>query len=281
MAAAPWELFKAIRKYTDIEISYINKTNRYADGRYFPFHLLLATSNGQARSALAKADILHVHNYWFPLLDEYRKEKKVMAQFHSLPRQLNWAELMENADICYTIRQPLHIREYKMPGLPNLIDPDELRPEARNGKIKIAFAPSSRAPITSPQTKGYFEVAQALNDIAIERDIEIVWIEKLAYETNLKLKRKAHILIDDVVTGNWHRTSLEGCAFGCAVINKNDLEPFVYADLKTLRSVLLDLIDNPAKLKEAQERARFWVLTKWHAMDLVKAYKTAYMRLLQ
>lgn len=276
LASSPWELYKALRKYTDIDVSYINKTNRYADGRYFPYHLLLADQNGTARAALRNAEILHVHNYWFPTLDEYREGRKVIAQFHSLPRQLNWAELMDNADICYTIKQPLHIKEYRLPGLPNLIDPDEYRPEPRSSRIKIAFAPTSKAPITHPQSKGYFEVANILRELAEERHVEILWIEKQAYETNLKTKQGAHILIDDVVTGNWHRTSLEGCCFAAAVLNNIKMEPFVQANLKTLKSVLIDLIDNPAKLKEAQDRARFWVLTKWHAIDLVKTYEDVY-----
>jgi len=276
LAAAPWELYKALRKYTNIEVSYINKTNRYADGRFFPYHMLLAKSNGACRAAFLKADILHVHNYWFPVLDEFRKGKKVVAQFHSIPRQLNWAELMRNADICYTIRQPLHIQEYRLPGLPNLLDPDEYLPIRRKGKIKIAFAPSSRAPITSPQTKGYYEVSKILNSVAEKRDIEILWIEKMAYNSNLQMKQKADILIDDTVTGNWHRTSLEGCAFASAVINKIEMDPFVYSGLKELEATLLDLIDHPPKLKAAQERARHWILTKWHPMDLVSAYEEVY-----
>ena len=281
LAAAPWELFKALRKYTDLDVSYINKTNRYADGRYFPFHLLISESNGACRKALQGAEILHVHNYWFPLLDDFREGRKVVAQFHSIPRQLNWAELMENADICYTIQQPLHIAEYHLPGLPNLIDPDEYKPIRRPGKIKIAFAPSSRAPISSPQSKGYFEVAQILKEVAAERDVEILWIERQAYETNLKTKQNAHILIDDVVTGNWHRTSLEGCCFASAVLNKNKMVPFVYANLKNLKSILFNLIDNPAVLQEAQDRARFWVLTKWHPIEQVKIYENVYRKVTQ
>ncbi|GAG24673.1 unnamed protein product, partial [marine sediment metagenome] len=156
---------------------------------------------------MRQADIWHVHNYWDDILTKLRKDQKVLAQFHSLPRQLNWAELMENADIHYTIKQPLHEVEYKLPGLPNLIDPDEYRPILRPKKpIRIAYAPSSKAPVGSLQSKGYVEVGRILKKIKALRPVEIIWIEGESYEKNLEMKSRAHILIDDVVTGNWHRT---------------------------------------------------------------------------
>ena len=278
LAAAPWELFKALRKYTDIDVAYINKTNRYMDGRHFPYHILLNHSNGAAYQAMANADVWHVHNYFMPEMRNIHRGQPVVAQFHSLPRQGNWESLMDFADISYTIDQPLHIQEYKMPGLPNLIDPDEYFPIRREGKVKIAFAPSSKAPIGMPQSKGYFEVKKILNEVAHERqeDAEIMWIEGQEYETNLGMKQHSHILVDDVVTGNWHRTSLEGCAFGCAVLNKIQMDPFIYSDLESLKSKLLMLIDHPQVLEEFQQRARRWILSEWHAMDLVKKYVEVY-----
>ena len=276
LAAAPWELFKALRKYTTLDVSYVNGRNRYADGREFPYHLLSGVHNGKAQSVLDESEIWHVHNYLVANLLESRKDQKVIAQFHSLPRQGNWETLMDFADACYTIRQPLQEKEYKLPGLPNLIDPDEYIPIPRQCKIKIAFAPTTRYPIEHPASKGYLEVRDILNQIATERDVDIMWIERVNYELNLELKQKCHILIDDVVTGNWHRTSLEGCCFGSAVINKINKVPFVSASLKNLHQKLLWLIDNPGVLRDYQERSRLWILQKWHAMDLVKAYVKAY-----
>lgn len=276
LASAPWELFKALRKYTSLNVSYVNGRNRYADGRKFPYHLLAGLDNGKARVALEGADIWHVHNYLVADLNNTKRDQKVLAQFHSLPRQGNWEELMAFADACYTIKQPLHEKEYKLPGLPNLIDPDEYFPASRQRKVKIAFAPTSRYPVGHPASKGYVEVAEVLNEIALERDVDIAWIERVDYELNLEKKRECHIIIDDVVTGNWHRTSLEGCCFGCAVLNRVNKIPFVSANLKNLRQKLLWLIDNPGVLRDYQERSRLWVLQKWHAMDLVKTYLKAY-----
>ena len=281
LAAAPWELYKALKKYTSLDVSLINNTDRYNDGRVFPHHLLLASSNGDAMRVLQESEVWHVHNYITPQLIMLRRGHKVIAQFHSLPRMGNWQELMNFADVSYTIRQPNQEKEYKLKGLPNIIDPDEYRPVRRQMPVKIAFAPSTRLAVGHPGSKGYNEVKAVLDSVARKRDVRIVWIERKSYIENLQLKQQSHILIDDVVTGNWHRTSLEGMCFGCAVLNKVAKSPFVYATLDTLEERLLWLMDNPEILNDFQERSRFWILQHWHAMDQVKEYVHAYQEALR
>ncbi len=280
LAAAPWELYKALKRYTSIDVSLISNTDRYNDGRIFPHHLFLTSPNGNAMRVLQESELWHVHNYLTPQLIASKKNQKIIAQFHSLPRLGNWQQLMNFADRCYTIKQPNQEKEYQLKGLPNIIDPDEYRPALRRLPVKIAFAPSTQAPVGHPASKGYREVKAILNSVAGKRDVEIVWIEGMAYETNLRLKQQSHILIDDVVTGNWHRTSLEGACFGCAVLNKVMKTPFVYTTLKTLEERLLWLVDNPPILNDFQERTRLWVLQNWHAIDCVKKYIQAYKELL-
>lgn len=281
LAAAPWELYKALKKYTSIDVNLINGKVAYADGRIFPFHLRMTSPNSMACEALAESDLWHVHNYFDPVLALLRGKRKVIAQFHSLPRMGNWQRLMDFADRCYTIKQPLQEKEYKLKGLPNIIDPDEYRPVRRKPPIRIAFAPSNRAPIGNPASKGYYEVKAILKKVAKKRPVEIVWIEGESYEANLRIKQQSHIIIDDVVTGNWHRTSLEGACFGCAIINRVMKVPFVYASLATLEERLLWLVDNPAILNDFQERTRLWILQHWHAMDCVKRYVHAYKEALK
>lgn len=282
LAAAPWELYKALKKYTTIDVNLINGTARYNDGRIFPFHLLLGSPNGNAMRILQESELWHVHNYLVPQLVMLKKAHKVVAQFHSLPRLMNWRQLMDFADVSYTIRQPNQEEEYKeLRALPNIIDPDEYCPIRRKSPVKIAFAPSTRAPIGHPGSKGYAQVKTVLDRVAQKRDVEIVWIEHRPYEENLALKQRSHILIDDVVTGNWHRTSLEGMCFGCAVLNKAMKSPFAYATLNTLEERLLWLVDNPEILNDFQERSRLWVLQHWHAMDMVKEYVKAYEEAMQ
>ena len=288
LAAAPWELYKALKKYTTLNVNLVNGSARYNDGRTFPYHLLLTSPNGSSMRVLQDSDLWHIHNYLVPQLTVIKQllvnkgSHKVMAQFHSLPRLMNWKQLMDFADVNYTIRQPNQEIEYKeLKALPNIIDPDEYRPIRRKTPVKIAFAPSTRVPIGHPGSKGYAQVKVVLDRVAQKRNVEIVWIEHKPYEQNLALKQRSHILIDDVVTGNWHRTSLEGMCFGCAVLNKVMKSPFVYATLKTLEERLLWLVDNPTILNDFQERSRLWVLQHWHALDMTKEYVKAYEEVMQ
>jgi len=227
-----------------------------------------------------QADVWHVNNYLMVELKAMRRSHKVLGQFHSLPRLGNWQDLMRFSDACYTITQPNQEKEYRLPGLPNIIDPDEYIPVKRGAKIRIAFAPSSRAPVGRPMSKGYSEVKAVLNEIALERDVEIEWIEGMPYKENLERKARAHILIDDVVTGNWHRTALEGACFACAVMSSYKCHHFYHSEINRLKSDLFELIDFPVIRKEYQERSRLWVLHDWHAIDKVKEYTDAYRRLL-
>jgi hypothetical protein len=279
LAAAPWELFKALRKYTDVEVRLINSMRGYPDGRFFPADLVFNGAGGPVWQWLDAAEIWHVNNYLIPDLQQKKKGHRVLAQFHSVPRLGNWNALMTWADKNYTICQPLQEREYKLPALPNIIDPDEYRPIRRGDRIRIAFAPSSRAPLGHLASKGYAEVNAVLRAVALKRDVDIALIEGVPYETNLLLKQASQILVDDVISGNWHRTSLEGACFGCAVLNRCPRIPWVQASIKTLEERLLWLIDNPGILRDIQEQTRIWVQESWHGMDLVKEYVQAYKEL--
>jgi len=281
LAAAPWELWKALKKYTNINATLINETCRYPDGREFPYHLLMTTTNGTARKALLQSDLWHVHNYLTPVLIRHHKDQKILAQFHSIPRLGNWKQLIEFADKCYTIDQPLHKKEYKLPGLPNIIDPDELIPQRKPSTITIAFAPTNRFGINYPSSKGYYEVRKILSDLAVQKGVDILWIEGKPYFKNLELKSKAHILIDDVVSGNWHRTSLEGACLASVVVNRSNKYPFFSANIYNLKERLAWLIEHPKTMKNIQERSRLWVLQEWHAMDKIKEYVKAYREILK
>lgn len=126
--------------------------------------------------------------------------------------------------------------------LPDIIDPDEYRPRRRAGR-----------------------------SVTIASDLA-----GIDYERRLDLIAEADVLVDDLVEGSWTRASLEGACFGCAVVNASGLYPFVHATPETLEERLLELVENKAMLRIAQEEARLWALQKQHAIDGVKEYEKAY-----
>jgi hypothetical protein len=240
----------------------------------------------EAEAFIDSADIIHIHNYLLPPLEERLrlgdKQSRTMAQFHSLPRMGEWTRLWNFTPNRFTIRQPLQMEEYKIPDLPNMIDPDEYRPNRRTigAPIRIAFAPTTKAAIGHPASKGYAEVKEVLDKVARIRAVEIVWIEGMGYEDNLKKKATADILIDDVITGNFHRTSLEGACFACAVLNACRKFPWIYTTIKTLEAELIELIDHAPALRLHQEITRAWIESEWHPIEQTKEYEAAYKRIL-
>jgi len=276
LAAAPWSIWRALRKYTDIKVDLVNERDRYRDGRIFPHHLMLHDLNGNASRLFRQADIIHFHNYLPGTFPGRTRGQKILAQFHSLPRLGNWEALWSAADIHYTIDQPGQIAEYKIPGLPNIIDPDELRPIRREPKIRIGFAPTSRTHIGRPDSKAYHEVVKILDRIKGARDVDVDLIEGVPYFDNLRRKQRCHILIDDIVTGNWHRTSLEGFCIGAAVLARVNKIPFCFTTPRTLEDRLISLIDDQVTLEDFQRRGREWILKKWHPIEKIQEYIRAY-----
>lgn len=286
LAAAPYELMQCLNKYTkNVKVRSISERNSYMDGRSFPYDVLLR--DGISKTILRMADIWHMHNNVFPInYFNSLENQKILAQFHSLPIRPTFNNLSAIANACYTIDQPLHKREYGLTGLPNVIDIEKYKPrdnwlDLENRPIRIAFAPTSKTPVGNLDSKAYSSVRAILYTLAKQKDIEVVWIEGVDYIENLELKKGVDILIDDVATGNWHRTSLEGMSFGLAVINNIKRDPFINASLDNLVAVLKMLVKNRGVLRRYKENSRSWIEKNWHPKDKCQEYVDAYTELMK
>src|SRR5208337_5454959 len=110
--------------------------------------------------------------------------------------------------------------------------------------------------------KGFSRTIDVLDRLATRHAIrlEVVRDGCVSHVESLAMKRRAHILIDECVTGSYHRNSLEGLAAGCVVVNGVGLlpgvldalrncaddpmaNPFLHADLDTLETLLATLIE--------------------------------------
>jgi hypothetical protein len=111
--------------------------------------------------------------------------------------------------------------------------------------------------------------------------VETIRARPLDHSQVLEIKRRAHIVIDECVTGSYHRNSLEGLAAGCVVVNalgsRPDImatfrlcagseayNPFTYADLERLERVLCSLIERGTEELVADgARNRQWMEQHW------------------
>ena len=145
-------------------------------------------------------------------------------------------------------------------------------------RVRIAYSPS-QTDRKGWDSKGYeqtLDILAELRQVVPEVPIEIDIITAVPLEDCLKRKATAHIVIDECVTGSYHRSSLEGLALGCVVINNCDAAsannlraltgqdiPFVRSCLDTLLGTLNNLVHaTPKKLAEEGQVNREW-MERW------------------
>lgn len=275
LAGAPYENAKCINKYSNGEVSvrWVSLKDRYLDGRIFPSDLIYGAP--EADQAIASADIFHVHNEPFPGLETFRGGRKVLVQLHSCPLRATLNQMLALSQHRYTISQPMQLRAYQLPGLPNMLDPEEYLPlDEKRTKPRIVFAPTNEWSVNMVGSKGSNEVKVILAEF--QNEFEIEFMNKMPYVLNLDVKRHSDILIDDVVGNTFHRTSLEGCCFGLAVLSSTNEGGWIFATLQNLREVLTKLAREKRFLEESRRRSRQWLTTAWHPRNLVWQYVDAY-----
>ena len=144
----------------------------------------------------------------------------------------------------------------------------DFRPEQKPEIVTIAYTPSGQHD-SYPEGhrlywhgKGYHATTAVLDTLARRFSIEVISVRhrQFSHAEALSAKRRAHIVIDECVTGSYHRNSLEGLACGCIVINgvqqggavaevfsrcapNSGKLPFVQATLDTLEHEISALIE--------------------------------------
>jgi len=276
LAASPYEAMKCLNKYTNLQVRWISIKNGYGDGRDFPSDLIFDTNREECMKVLQESDIIHLHNDIFRDKEvmEIVKRKKTIIQMHSIPIRPSMKEIRVLGKKLYTISQPLQESLYNLPSLPNLIDPEEYTPmEKNNERIKIIFAPTNSWPIKRDGSKGQVEVVSILNNFKNRAEVEV--FSNLNYEDNLARKRQGDILIDDVARDTFHRTTLEGCCFGLAVLSGGE-GGWLRTGLHNLASNLNKLLDDEKYLISCKKKCRDWVVNCWNPKILCKKYIEAY-----
>jgi len=281
LAGAPYETVRCLRKYSSYfdDIHLIQWKNKYTDGRVFPSEILYPQDEDYCDRLISQADVVHVNNPPFsrPLKFNF---SRVLWQFHSVPLRTSFHSYLSRFHFCYTIMQPLHQRVYRLFPFPNLMDPEEYKPLKHSlpSKPRIVFAPTNRFPATTPGTKCAEQVAEILRSFESRFEIDI--FNNLPYVQNLERKRRADIIIDDVVNKTFHKTTLEASCFGTCVITSWDNGHFCYADLKSLPKVLDFLAKNSSEIVRYKRLSRRWILNRYHPAKLVKLCEFAYQRVL-
>lgn len=109
-----------------------------------------------------------------------------------------------------------------------------------------------------------------------------------------KVKKTADISIDDIASGSYHISSIEGLSFGSVSINNIDKQclqniydisgatnnPFERASCDSFRRVIRKLIKDPSYIEEKKYNSRKWVEKFWNPIELVQKYISFFERLI-
>ena len=179
---------------------------------------------------------------------------------------------------------------YEFSLLPNLIDlyDERFRPkEVPLDRIKVAYFPShgqKHAPGSAlfGNNKGVEETLAALRDL----DIDLDYGQDIDFWECMERKRNAHIVIDECVTGGYHRASLEGACMGKVAVNNMDREtrlcleevsnspfgeyPFLTTGTAKLYDALRSILAHKFAVRCIGNYAREWMEKYWQPSDLLE-----------
>jgi len=254
LANAPDELCYAINKWTPHQAFMSNEPSEYAD--------IIMFSNAYFPTDVPAAIWYHSEPEWPGVMLDCPYRKLVNAQYH--------ATLPEYAD-CTPVR--------------NVINFD--RPEYNIKPIhnpRIAYSPSAKKNVGRWHHKGYKETNAALKASGLKHDI----ITDVPLCECLERKRNCSIVIDECVTGSYHRSALEGLAMGKVVVGYLSDEVNAVATkacgawLPIRNTRMYELGDTLKGLTETNLvkdgfMNRVWMLNNWHpariANEFVKIFE--------
>lgn len=254
---------------------------------------------------IENAKILHIHNF-IPLKYVARIKsivakypKKLIYHAHSPLREgpvfFDYArESSFDFDAKLVVAQ-YHPRQYpdSMP-VPNLVmEAPSFQIITQDEKPVILFSPAHKRTGGRWNDKVSESLDQALESIQKLDLAEVIYVNGIHPNDLFFIRRSAHITIDEIVTGAFHQISLEGLATGNVVINNADWfscqmlassegksPPFIRANNENIGSILLELVQNKAKIAELQQQSYDYFTKNLAPSQLIQKYVKIYDKVL-
>ncbi len=291
VAGVPELLARCINESTHHNAVCVWQDNKYGNGVSFNSAVEWKNKPELAKSLLLKADLVIVHNG--KILSQHRKyvkNKPVLTLAHNYIWNVDQQFVKQGNPGLVVAQYQATLEEFKgwLP-VPNPLPLCSFKDNeiVKNTELTICYTPSGkhdhypRSHRLYWHGKGYCSTMKILESLVKRYPIrlEVIRNKQVSHAASLEMKARSHILIDECVTGSYHRNSLEGLSQGCVVINAygllselpNIMEqcsladiPFEYATLDNLEEKLISLIvKGPKALFEIGERNRKWFLEKW------------------
>lgn len=297
VVGVPKMLSECIEHCTPHHCRTVWATHQYGNGVEFEREVEWQQQPVLARQLLEEADLVIVHNgYTAPQHNSLLKDKPVITLAHNYMRNVDRQFVDRGLPGMVVAQYQAALAEFAgwraVPNPVPLWNPlfnNPLSDSTEKGApITIVYTPSVKHDVYAADhrlywhSKGYHQTMAVLKRLAQRYPVQLLTIQsgQVNFSHSMAMKHRAHIVIDECVTGSYHRNSLEGLAAGAVVINgmglKSDISavlqqctdnapsPFICSSLETLEDVLTGLIElGPQRLSELGAHNRRWLQQHW------------------
>ena len=310
LAGAPIRLVQALNRLTDVSARLVD-LERFG---LYDHDIIFSEAPDEAQHIVNNADILHLHNYLdcesrqfapidFKIL--FDTGKRIIRHYHSTSDWISGQMGIAEEKLLKCPLPSLVIAQYperfftKSRVVPNLIphsDPLYLPCGDQEHEYDIFFSPTKTAGAFERRwdTKAAPEVTELIHKVAQRTGCSFKIMTGQPLKEALRAKQRSRIVIDDLVTGSYHLTGLEGLSQGKPVLSFIDERnlallrhvsgsehcPFINVRLEDAETVLLHLLENPANCETIGNAGRRWLLKYWNEVSLIQFFHRAYVDLL-
>lgn len=315
LAGSPIRIARALSKLNGISARLVVLNPDIYGPRVFSGDLVWEKDREEALELLAEADILHLH-HWMDLHENpfgidlssfVEKGKKVIRQYHSTPyfiadKDLALARKIIDDPLPQLVNSQHPERYYPRAKLvPNIVpiwDDEYLPPPNKSENLSVFFSPSvtHSAWYTDDvrrrwDTKGAPETQKALKKLHRRiPEFSSLIRHNVPHEQCLRERRHSHVSIDDLVTGSYHLSSLEGLSQGVPTLSWLDQRtmyilreltgaddlPWINCHLSDLPGVLTSLLNDRSLLEEIGQHSRSWMEKYWDELQMAEHFVRAY-----
>ncbi|HEY0174250.1 MAG TPA: galactosyltransferase-related protein, partial [Pyrinomonadaceae bacterium] len=293
VAGVPAILARCVEARTPHASSCVWARRDYGNGVRFEGGVEWTTESARAEEELRRADLVVVHNGKFePRHRKLLADKAVVTMAHNYKWNVDETFVRAGFPGVVVGQYQAALREFDgWAAVPNpvpLWEPGH-RPGEKGETVTVCYTPSGRHD-RYPEghklywhSKGYATTMRVLERLSARYTLRLEVIDgrQVSHAESLAMKRHSHIVIDECVTGSYHRNSLEGLAAGCVVVNGLGLRPeieevfhacapgstqtpFARASLEDLEGVLASLVETgAAALAAAGAANRRWMEEHW------------------
>ena len=309
IAGMPYRLVNILQNHTSFNVRLVETKQREA----YPQDLVFGKDKDIALELIKKADIIHFHNNIdleskaFSTINFKELKKKgtrFVRQFHSVPSTI--ARKM-NCSVESVLSDPIpsivigQFQERYYPNalvVPNSIPINDPLYMPFDGELNsdILFTPSKKISAWSDRwnTKGMPETMRMLKNIEKLTGCKTKVVTNSPLHKVLYEKQRSYMVIEEMITGSYHLSGLEGLSMGkptlCYLdkrtefvmkyLSGSDTIPFINTMMEHSHEVLQYLLSDRNTGKEIGLASRKWMEFYWSEEALVPHFVEMYNNLI-